>query len=78
MSLRLSSHSGSPVVGGGKFEGCVEEVDFGKSQRFASVEEFLSFLQRCLSIGGKSPMRLSRIEREALGRIVAFSYSWKP
>jgi hypothetical protein len=48
MSLRLSSHSGSPDVGG-KFEGSVEEVDFGKSQRFASVEEFLSFLQRCLA-----------------------------
>ena len=33
---------------GGKFEGRVEEVDSGKSQRFASVDEFLSFLQRCL------------------------------
>jgi hypothetical protein len=34
---------------GGSFEGRVEEVDSGKSQRFASVEEFLKFLQRCLS-----------------------------
>jgi len=42
-SLLIRPH---PV--GGKFEGCVEEVDSGKSQRFASVEEFLSFLQRCL------------------------------
>jgi C4-dicarboxylate-specific signal transduction histidine kinase len=43
--LRLTQES-QPV--GGKFEGCVEEVDSGKSQRFASVEEFLSFLQSCL------------------------------
>src|SRR6202035_2715458 len=43
--LRLTQEA-QPV--GGKFEGCVEEVDSGKSQRFASVEEFLAFLQRCL------------------------------
>src|SRR6202041_177850 len=43
--LRLTQEA-QPV--GGKFEGCVEEVDSGKSQRFASLEEFLSFLQRCL------------------------------
>jgi hypothetical protein len=30
------------------YDAWVEEVDSGKSQRFASVEEFLSFLQRCL------------------------------
>jgi hypothetical protein len=43
--LRLTQEA-QPV--GGKFEGRLEEVDSGKSQRFASVEEFLSFLQRCL------------------------------
>jgi hypothetical protein len=43
--LRLTQEA-QPV--GGKFEGSVEEVDSGKSQRFASVDEFLSFLQRCL------------------------------
>jgi hypothetical protein len=43
--LRLTQEA-RPV--GGKFEGCVEEVDSGKSQRFGSVKEFLSFLQRCL------------------------------
>jgi hypothetical protein len=43
--LRLTQEA-QPV--GGKFEGSVEEVDSGKSQRFASVEAFLSFLQRCL------------------------------
>jgi hypothetical protein len=43
--LRLTQEA-QPV--GGKFEGRVEEVDSGKSQRFASVKEFLSFLQSCL------------------------------
>jgi len=33
---------------GGRFEGRVEEVDSGKSKKFASFEEFLTFLQRCL------------------------------
>jgi hypothetical protein len=35
--LRLTQEA-QPV--GGKFEGYVEEVDSGKSQRFASVESF--------------------------------------
>lgn len=43
--LRLTREA-QPV--GGKFEGRVEEVDSGKSQKFASVEEFLSFLHSCL------------------------------
>ena len=43
--LRLTQEA-QPV--GGKFEGRVEEVDSGKSQRFASVEEFLFFLQSYL------------------------------
>lgn len=43
--LRLTQEA-QPV--GGKLEGRVEEVDSGKSQRFASVEEFLSFLHSCL------------------------------
>jgi hypothetical protein len=43
--LRLTQKA-QPVDG--KFEGCVEEVESGKSQRFACVEEFPSFLQRCL------------------------------
>jgi hypothetical protein len=49
--LRLTQEA-QPV--GGTFEGRVEEVDSGKSQRFASVEEFLSFLHRCLDDRGAS------------------------
>jgi hypothetical protein len=43
--LRLTPEA-QPVSG--KFEGRVEEVDSGKSQRFASMEEFLKFLQESL------------------------------
>ena len=44
--LRLTPEA-EPV--GGKFEGRLEEVDSGKSQKFASVDEFLTFLQRCIA-----------------------------
>ena len=44
--LRLTSEA-APVAG--KFEGRVEEVDSGKTRRFGTVEEFLEFLQKCLS-----------------------------
>lgn len=49
--LRLTPEA-QPVSG--KFEGRVEEVDSGKSQRFASMEEFLKFLQKCLD-GNHTP-----------------------
>jgi hypothetical protein len=50
--LRLTQEA-QPV--GGKFEGRGEEVRLG--QRFASVEEFLSFLQRCLATTVRRKMK---------------------
>lgn len=44
--VRLSPEA-EPVSG--KFEGRVEEVDSGRTQRFSSVEEFLRFLHECLN-----------------------------
>jgi hypothetical protein len=32
----------------GTFQGRVEEVDSGQNIKFATIEEFLSFLQQCL------------------------------
>jgi hypothetical protein len=43
--VRLSPEA-EPVSG--KFEGRVEEVDSGRSVKFRSIDDFLSFLQNCL------------------------------
>jgi hypothetical protein len=32
----------------GTFQGRVEEVDSGQNIKFATIEEFLNFLQQCL------------------------------
>jgi hypothetical protein len=43
--LRLTPEA-RPV--NGMFQGRVEEVDSGRNVKFASIEEFLNFLQQCL------------------------------
>jgi hypothetical protein len=43
--LRLTPEA-RPV--NGTFHGRVEEVDSGRNVKFASIEEFLNFLQQCL------------------------------
>jgi hypothetical protein len=43
--LRLTPEA-RPVDG--TFLGRVEEVDSGRSAKFATIEEFLNFLQQCL------------------------------
>lgn len=44
--IRLSSDT-DPAKG--KFQGHVEEVDTGRELKFRSVEEFLAFVQECIS-----------------------------
>ena len=43
--LRLTPEA-RPVYG--TFQGRVEEVDSGRNLKFATIEEFLTFLQQCL------------------------------
>jgi hypothetical protein len=43
--LRLTPEA-RPVDGA--FQGRVEEVDSGRNVKFATMEEFLNFLQQCL------------------------------